>query len=211
VIITDSDFTHTGPASPTITILDCGGQITVQNNEITGAGLTILDSSGASTITNNQIHVTGGYSAGINLGSSATATATGNTINAAAGVTAAVTISGMDGTTTFSENTVNATNALFALSVGENRVYVENNGLIAGNIALVVGPMQISGNTLASCFLQDTLGGLINDPVTGNSGLTPFDCWTRCDFDGNGCCDYPPDNNIPGDEGCPCDGVEPPQ
>jgi len=103
VIITDSDFTHTGPASPTITILDCGGQITVQNNEITGAGLTILDSSGASTITNNQIHVTGGYSAGINLGSSATATATGNTINAAAGVMAAVTISGMDGTTTFSE------------------------------------------------------------------------------------------------------------
>jgi hypothetical protein len=211
VIITNSYFTHESPLSPTIAILDCDGEITVQNNEITGAGLTILDSAGESTITNNQIHVTGGYSAGINLGSSATTLATGNTIEAAAGVMSAVTISGMQGTTTFTGNTVNATDAIFALSVGENRVYVDNNDLIAGNIGLVAGPMHIAGNTLASGFLQDTLGGLMNDPVVDNSGLSPYDCLTICDFDGNGCCDYPPDMNIPGEGGCPCDGVEPPQ
>ena len=50
----------------------------------------------------------------------------------------------------------------------------------------------------------------MNDPVEDNDGLYPFACFTFVDFDGNGCCEYPPPANAQDDEGnCGCDGVSP--
>ena len=39
-------------------------------------------------------------------------------------------------------------------------------------------------------------------------GLSPADIITRMDWDGNGCCDDPPELNLSDEHGnCPCDGV----
>jgi hypothetical protein len=209
VVVQNCRFTLTDPTGPVLRILECADTITVTGCNFFGAGVTVLDSPGVSTISQNTIQVDTYNSSGINLGSSGDATASNNSVVCADNILAAVTVSGMTGTSNFTNNTIVGGNALLALSIGENRVLV-NGGQVVGMISLVNGPVNLTGIDLAGASVQDPLGALMSDPVEGNSGLSPYNCYTICDFDGNGCCDYPPPNNEPDGNGqCPCEGVPP--
>lgn len=90
--------------------------------------------------------------------------------------------------------------------------------LITGNslatvLALVGSQAQVSGNLFDGGEVRDDLDrpGLLNDPVVDNEGLLPDRCFTRLDWDGNGCCDYPPAWNATDASGdcTECEGITP--
>ena len=68
-------------------------------------------------------------------------------------------------------------------------------------------------NTCSGVMLIDDYvePGLQNDHVPANDGLLPGMVMTRMDWDGNGCCDYPPEWNVTDEHGncIVCDGVSP--
>ncbi|MDZ7860909.1 MAG: hypothetical protein U5O15_09660 [Candidatus Krumholzibacteriota bacterium] len=119
----------------------------------------------------------------------------------------------MNGTVTLTGNTLNGTEASQCMVIAKGRVDADNNDVLSGNITVIEGPLHLSGNTISSCYLIDSWpeGGLMNDPVEDNDGLTPYNVITFVDFDDNGCCDYPPPSNEKDENGdCLCDGVSPP-
>lgn len=83
---------------------------------------------------------------------------------------------------------------------------------IGGNISISAGGLlSLQNNTLTGANVSDDLfstGGLVNNPVTDNIGLSPEDTQSLIDFNGNGCADYPPTYDTrDGDGKCYTDGV----
>lgn len=80
-------------------------------------------------------------------------------------------------------------------------------------IYLTDSQAQISGNVFDGGEVHDDLDhpGLLNDPVLDNQGLLPTQCFTHLDWDGNGCCDYPPAWNLTDASGdcTECEGITP--
>lgn len=196
-----------------LNIDQCNGSITIHDNDFTGAGFGMTECPGPLNITENRLNITAPGGNGIGLGTCGTTTVTDNTITCAAGTGMAFLNGEMTGTTTLTGNAFTASEATLCLFVGTGTTYIDNNSLLDGNITIVQGPLHISGNTISSCFLVDAwpMGGLMNDPVTDNDGLSPDDCITQVDFDGNGCCEYPPQMNQVDQYGdcILCDGVSP--
>jgi hypothetical protein len=86
---------------------------------------------------------------------------------------------------------------------------------IGGNVAIGLGGLlRLEGNVLTGAMVADDFfgsAGLVNDPVSDNTGLSPDDASTPVDFDGNGCADYPPHNNERDSDGnCYYPGVSAP-
>ena len=55
-----------------------------------------------------------------------------------------------------------------------------------------------------------TAGGLVNDPVNSNAGLSGLgDVLSPIDFDGNGCRDYPLGCHVVSNGVCTCVGLPP--
>lgn len=105
---------------------------------------------------------------------------------------------------------------LLSLSVSQDS-YLELLGVQLRNTGLVVGPQNgvalLSGNTFSHCRVEDYNpdGGIVSDPVRGNSGLDPDeDINSVADWDGNGCADYPAYCNEKTDGECGCEGFPPP-
>lgn len=191
------------------------GPIRIRNNsKIYGGGVNIFDSSSSAKVENNTIHCDIPHRrAALVVSGSQTPTITENTIIGASGC------SGLDltdtGTHTVSSNTIIADGYLTeALDVTyDSRVYATSNQIsgdvhISGGARLALTGNRFSGTTIEDDYLDP---GLLNDPMEDNQGLNPNDIWTKIDWDGNGCCDYPPPWNQKDPEGkCECDGVPPP-
>jgi hypothetical protein len=201
-----------GPVA--VNIAECSGAITINDNNFTGAGLGVTDCDGSISITDNTMELGSAGGGGIGLGGCASATVTGNTVNCSSASGYAFSAGEMSGTVTLTGNNLNAGQATQCLMIASSRVYADDNPTLSGNINIVEGPVHLSGNTISSCFLLDgwPFGGLMNDPVEDNDGLDPYMVLSFIDFDGNGCCDYPPPNNAVDEHGActVCEGVSPP-
>jgi len=192
-----------GQLSAAITIDDC---------EFFGSGITINDCDGAATITDNDMVVSNPMGFGISSLSSPGATIIDNTIICSGGASFAITDSAEQGAGTISGNTVNAAASGLCIWAAGGTVNITNNEMVAGMVT-IYGQALFANNTCSSCMLHDLNadGGLLADPMeASNSGLTPDMIYTHCDWDDNGCCDYPPDNNERVEGECPCEGVSPP-
>ncbi len=195
-----------------VSVNDCSAAVTVSGNNFTGAGLVLIECTSANTIADNQMNVTNGGAVAIGLGISGQTSVTGNTVTCGSGAGYALTSGDMTGNTTITQNTFNASQATGCMFLGTGTVYADDNVTLSGNIYIVQGPVHIEGNTMQCNSFIDAWpeGGLMNDPVEDNDGLDPFVCFTFVDFDGNGCCEYPPPANEQDDDGnCGCDGVSP--
>jgi hypothetical protein len=179
--------------------------VVISNNTdgITG-GINMLDCNASVMIANNKIsYDILGYDAAVYLGRTLSPSITGNEIKSL--------ISGIwlfdTGSHTMSNNKVTAPKAVV---VDGNTRLTANGNKISGDID-VAGRLGLAGNEFRNTAIKDFNDGLLNDPVPDNSGLDPYKIWTRIDWDGNGCCDYPPDRNEKDENGkCRCEGVSPP-
>jgi hypothetical protein len=115
--------------------------------------------------------------------------------------------------------TVNATNNQSisgeVLVHYEGRLNLIDNPYISGNVSIHNdGKLRVTGNTFAGTQMFDFNrdGGLLNEPVQSNSGLNPYNIYTWIDWNGNGCADYPPEDDQinPYTGKCNRDGVPPP-
>jgi hypothetical protein len=211
VTITDCQFTQTGTPAICLALYEVGGAIDISGNSFTGGGLGLTDCPGTATIADNTMNITSASSMGIGLGGSAAVTIDGNTLTCASGGVGGVSAGEMNGNVTITNNTINAGQAAFAITVAGSNVTADNNPMLAGMILIADGQLHIAGNTISACQLIDDYvnPGLQNDPVADNDGLLPGMVMTRMDWDGNGCCDYPPEWNVQDENGAcaVCDGV----
>lgn len=214
IIIRNVNFEGTPWLAPAIVIGDINTSIpiTIEDCELkSDGGIQILNVNSPITIRNNDIEGTG-----INLGHvTGPVTITGNTLNVtkSPGVSAA----NMEQDVIVNSNTINASGyaapALHAAWYATIRA--SSNEMISGRVRVGAPDalMALTGNAFAGAEVEDCnpSGGLLNDPVPANVGLSPYDVHTLIDWDGNGCADYPPDRNEKDEDGnCGMDGVPPP-
>jgi len=208
--ITIGDCELSTESAPAALALDgTQGDVTVRNTKFTGGGVAAFTTAGQVTIEDCEFTVSANGHYAILIPGPGTATVTGNTITAG-GESAGVGIGNPGMVATITENTITATNV--AVWVVQGRANVDNNDAIAGVIDVALGQMHLAGNSLAGATIVDSnpSGGLLNNP-NENDGFDPEECFSFIDWDGNDCCDYPPSNNEPDDDGnCPCPGVPPP-
>lgn len=211
VNISGCDFSQTGAPSICVALYEIEGAINISDNSFSGGGLGLTDCTGSATISDNTMNITSSSSLGIGLGGSAATTISGNTMTCASGGAGGVSAGEMNGDVTLTNNSINAATAAFALTVAGSNVTADSNSLLSGMILIADGQLHISGNTISACQLIDDYinPGLQNDPVADNDGLLPGMVMTRMDWDGNGCCDYPPEWNATDEHGActVCDGV----
>jgi hypothetical protein len=91
-----------------------------------------------------------------------------------------------------------------------------NNSTISRRVLSAFAAIGLINNTPSGASIEDGTGpgtgGFINDPMDdGNSGLNPdTGIHTLIDWDGNGCADYPPANNVKDADGnCIDEGISP--
>lgn len=194
-------------------VLRCHGAISISGNTFSGGGMKLVECDGPATIANNTINAYNPDGPPIWLATHGTTTVSGNTIMCSGAATGIHVFEG-SGMATLTRNSIQASGADFALHVANSEVHATENVPVAGNIAVAsLGRLLLSGNALADASVVDsnTEGGLLVDPVESNDGLSPDKCRTYVDWDGNGCCDYPPESNVYDPlEGCVCEGVPPP-
>lgn len=213
IIIRNVDSQGTPWFAPAIVIGDINTSIpiTIENCELkSDGGIQILNVNSPITIRNNDMEGTG-----INLGHvTGPVNIIGNTLNVtkSPGVIAAA----MGQDVIVNNNTINASGyAAPALHAGFDATIRASENEISGRVQ-VGGPdalMALTGNTFSGSEVEDgnPAGGLLNDPVEDNDGLTPYDVTSLIDWDGNGCADYPPDRNEKDEDGnCGMDGIPPP-
>jgi hypothetical protein len=114
------------------------------------------------------------------------------------GTSTAVQTYEMDGAVTITGCTINASSGVSAFVFQGVTVSADDNPLIAGMVFISESSVHMSGNTFSGTIVMDDLvtsPGLVNDPVQDNDGLLPGMVYTHMDWDGNGCCDYPPEWN----------------
>ncbi|MFH1845120.1 MAG: right-handed parallel beta-helix repeat-containing protein, partial [bacterium] len=202
---------ESGQTAP-LNLAELSGAITIDNCDFRGSGITINDCSGAATITNNDMIINQPMGWGVSSLSSPGATITDNTIICSSGASFAIMDSAEQGAGTISGNTVNAAASGLCIWDAGGTVNITNNEMVAGMVT-IYGQALFANNTCANCDLHDLNfdGGLLADPMeASNSGLIPDMIYTHCDWDGNGCCDYPPANNERVEGVCRCEGVSPP-
>jgi hypothetical protein len=132
------------------------------------------------------------------MGSCAAVTLTNSQITCTGGSNAVQTYE-MNGAVTITECSVNASSAATAFTFQGVTVAADNNSLISGMVIISESSVHMSGNTFSGAMVLDDLvtsPGLVNDPVQDNDGLLPGMVFTHMDWDGNGCCDYPPEWNV---------------
>jgi hypothetical protein len=206
VSVTGCTFSYSGDPALAVGLTEIGGSITVRGNTFTNMGLGLVDCTGSATIQENEVSVTASTGYGISLGTSASTSISDCTVNCAGGANAIQTGS-MNGSVNISGCTIVGGTA--ALVVGGSNVTCDGNAQITGMITIADGQLHFAGNTCSGVMLIDdyVTPGLQNDPVPDNDGLSPNDVMTRMDWDGNGCCDYPPEWNMKVNGECVCDGV----
>jgi hypothetical protein len=210
VTVTNCNFHQTGDPGAIMTLVEMGGEIQISGNTFDGGGFGVTDCPSSVTVTGNQIHPTSAATAGITLGGCGTATVSGNTVHCGTGAAGAVAIDATGATTTLTGNTLDGVSASLCCLFGGGTVMCDGNDLISGGVSILDCQVHMSGNTFANATVVDDYiePGLMNDPVQDNDGLNPDDCATRMDWDGNGCCDYPPEWNLKDEYGhCICEGV----
>jgi hypothetical protein len=91
------------------------------------------------------------------------------------------------------------------LGIGANGYVTTHDNTFSGS------EVEDDASIFRALGMDSSPGGLTNDPVADNSGLSPDDVATGVDFDGNGCADYPPHVNErnPDTGKCGMDGVSP--
>ena len=181
------------------------GPVIIQNNtDGIAGGIDMEDCSESVMLYNNKItYDIPGYDAAIYIKRTGSPSIIGNIIKS---LTTGIWMSDT-GSHTMTINKITAPKAIFV--DGETRLTASDN-VIAGNVE-VAARLALSGNEFSNTSIMDLSEGLLNDPVPNNSGLDPYKIWTRIDWDGNGCCDYPPDRNEKDENGkCRCEGVAPP-
>lgn len=208
VTVQDCTLTNTGGTGIGLMLVEVNGAVSIQGNQFTGCGINLNDCPGSCTISNNNLQIAGSSAPGLGLGGDGATTITNNDISYIGPV--AVSISDMNGAVTMSENSVDASAAQACCVLGDGNYNIDNNSLLSGMIQILTGRVHMSGNTFSNAMVLDPLlpPGLLNDPVQENDGLSPDDCLTHMDWDGNGCCDYPTEANQKDEHGnCNCDGV----
>ena len=117
----------------------------------------------------------------------------------------------MNGNVTITGCTLNGATAAHLATFASSNVTMDDNPLLSGRIFIIESQVHMSGNTFSAGEVWDDYNspGLQNDPVQDNDGLLPGMCYTRMDWDGNGCCDYPPEWNATDEYGActVCQGV----
>lgn len=101
------------------------------------------------------------------------------------------------------------------LVAGEGGYARATGNQIGGSVSIGLGGLlRLESNVLTGAMVADNFygsPGLVNDPVSDNTGLSPDDASTPVDFNGNGCADYPPHNDERDDDGnCYYPGVDAP-
>lgn len=179
-----------GNPSPSLAIDDVAGAVSVTGSELStaaGAAMSVLGST--VNVTETAFHVTGGGAIGLQA-------AVGGKVLVGSGTS--FTGAGM------------ASGSKLLQSATGGHVSVSGASFQGGFVSVDGGGcLSMSGCTFSDCFVSDTTAGLATDPVTSNSGLDPSFTSTKCDFDGNGCADYPPGGNTRVMNECVIDGVAP--
>lgn len=209
VTISGCSLTHSGELGVILGLTGVGGAISITDSEFQGGGIGLVDCTGAATIDGCDITIAGTTAYGVSLGQGAETTIRNTDITCNGGLLGLQAV-GMNGPVTITGCHLDAAGAALGCFFGQSTVNLDDNPLVSGQIILVASQVHMSGNTFAAAQVVDDWNapGLQNDPVADNDGLAPDDVATRRDWDGNGCCDYPPDLNVRDEYGnCPCDGV----
>lgn len=209
VTINGCTLSNPGSVGVILGLTDVGGAINITDTQLSGGGIGLVDCAGTATIDGATIAVTGGAGYGISLGGCAGATIMNTDISCLGGVIG-FQAANMSGTVTITQCSIDAASAMTGFLFAFSTVNLDSNPLLSGQITIIASQVHMSGNTFSSAQVIDdwTSPGLQNDPVADNDGLSPDDVFTRMDWDGNGCCDYPPELNQVDEHGnCVCDGV----
>ncbi len=211
VTITGGSFSHAGSPAVTLGLTEIGGAITITGVQLDGAGIGLVDCTGAAQISGAQIAVTSAAAYGLSLGGSAQVTVQDCTLSGASGGVGVLQVGDMAGSVTVTGSTLDGAQAAACAALGGSTVTLDDNTLITGSIFITDSQVHLAGNTFSAAMIMDDLvtPALLNDPVADNDGLLPDQVFTHMDWDGNGCCDYPPQWNVTDEFGnCTvCEGV----
>jgi hypothetical protein len=204
VTITDCDFSFSGDPALALGLTEVSGVIGISSSTFTNLGIGLVDCQGSTSINDSQITVTASAGYGVSMGNSAAVTIQSTSINSSGAGCSGVQTADMLGDVSITGGSL--VGGTLALLVGNSNVTCDSNEHLSGMISIIEGQLHISGNTCSGVFLVDDYltPGLQNDPVADNDGLLPGEVMTRMDWDGNGCCDYPPEWNIKEDGVCAC-------
>ena len=230
VPVTVEDCTFDGLSNLGIVMGEVNSPVTITHNTCAGGGIGLdgdIEGEGGSgsifqpyLIQANTVTTSG---PGITAQDLSNVTIRQNTVSAMIGITVSASTARLE------QNTITAS---LALSMAQNGgpvtvVRLADGNSLTGAILVaagaflnaegntIVGPVtpssggyiRLVGNSMAGSFVGDSLiGGLLNDPVPANSGLTGDDIGSAIDFNGNGCQDYPGDCDGPSPETC-CPGI----
>ena len=195
VTISGGTIANPSSAGVNLGLTEVGGTISVSGVAFTGGGIGLVDCTGAATIDGCNLNISAGY--GVSMGTCAAVTVSGSQITCSGGSNAVQTYE-MDGALSITGCTIDASSAATAFIFQGVNVAADNNSLIAGMVIISESSVHMSGNTFSGALVMDDLvnsPGLLNDPVQDNDGLLPGMVYTHMDWDGNGCCDYPPEWN----------------
>lgn len=211
VTVSRGSFTHTGSPAVILGLTEVEGTISIDQAQLTGAGIGLVDCTGTATITDTGITVTSASAYGLSLGGSSGVTVQDCTITGASGGIGVLLVGEMNGAVNITGCTLDGSMAAVCATFAGSTVNLDDNEQVSGAIHIVDSQVHMSGNTFSGAMVWDdyTSPGLLNDPVQDNDGLLAGMCFTRMDWDGNGCCDYPPEWNQTDENGnCTvCDGV----
>jgi len=208
VTVRDCAFTNAAAPGAVLSLVEVNGAVTIENSQFNGGGISAVDCPGSFTIADNAVTISSGSALALSMGTCGSTSITGNSITYSGSV--AVGISEMSGSVTLTDNSIDAGSASICCLFGNSNVTLDDNSLISGTVQVILGSLHVSGNTFENARVIDPglPPALQNDPVEDNDGLSPDDCLTHMDWDGNGCCDYPPAANQMDEQGnCACDGV----
>jgi hypothetical protein len=200
--------------------------VTIRGNQLevgSGPGISVASVHGAEvTIEGNTV---AGNDAYIMLVADANSQMTAAVNNNAAKGISVMSGSGSKAVVIANENQLSGgTMAVSAVDGGSSVLRLTDNQIDGAKVGVGAnGYVSANGNTFSGSEIADEAsflrasgisgspGGLTNDPVSSNSGLSPDDVSTGIDFDGNGCADYPPELNKrnPDTGKCGLDGVPP--
>lgn len=208
VTVSGCTFAFSGDPALALGLTEIGGAISVTDNTLTNLGLGLVDCTGAATVDGNDITVTASTGYGISVGGSAAIDVSDCSIVCSGGASGIIT-GMMNGDVSVTGSTIVA--PTLALLAGESDVTADDNAQVTGLISVVGGSLHFANNTCSGVQIIDDYvnPGLQNDPVADNDGVLPGMVMTRMDWDGNGCCDYPPEWNVQDEHGAciVCAGV----
>ena len=211
VTISGGTYTHSGSPTVILGLTEVTGAITIQEVSLTGGGVGLVDCTGSTTIDDLTVGVTSGSAYALSAGGSGGVSVQNSSLTVASSSANVLQTFEMSGSLTVSNTTLNGAQAATVASFGSTSVSLTGNPLISGRMIIADSSVQLTDNTFSGATIMDDWNspGLQNDPVADNDGLMPTDVTTRMDWDGNGCCDYPPYLNVTDEHGnCAlCDGV----